>query len=269
MIRKLPTRFSIASVISLASAALSITAIAAEWEYGKESEWIQLGDEKFQSPIELEVAGGDAKLPGTYGKQEAANVENNGHTFQLNYAKDGGVLEKDGKAYKLVQFHFHSPSEHAQVGYPGWTDENGKQYPGHYGMEVHFVHTDGSFTGNGAEAAERPDLLVVGVFIKEGEENPALAKVWAEAPAGKDKDVDLAFEGFDASSLMPKGGSYRTYTGSLTTPPASSGVSWIVMDMPIEASREQIEKLREAMHHNTNRSLQDLAGREPAPASAN
>jgi len=256
-------------VLVVLALSLAVPAIAADWEYGKQEDWHGLGDPKVQSPIALSVAGGTARLPGAYGAKAVANVEDNGHAFQLNYKDDGGgVVKFDGKSYILRQFHFHSLSEHAQDGYAGWTDENGKKHPGHYAMEVHFVHSDGSFRGDAKSAAKRTDLCVVGVFIKEGKENAALARLWDEVPDSKEKNSDLSFDKFDASTLMPTGGSYRTYTGSLTTPPLSSGVRWIVMDEPITASREQIEKLRHAMHHNTNRSLQELAGRTPAAAQS-
>ncbi len=225
------------------------------WEYGHEEHWPFLGDPKVQSPVEVPKKGGKSPLPGSYSKMNVANVENNGHTFQVNYKDAGGEVDAGQQTYKLVQFHFHSPSEHTQTGYAGWTDEQGKQYPGHYAMEVHFVHTNGTFKGDPQTAARRQDLAVVGVFIREGAHNPELEAIWKESPDQEGKDTSLAFDGINASKLMPANSNYQTYQGSLTTPPLSSGVNWFVMDEPIEASPQQIEKFRSVMKRNTNRSI--------------
>ena len=233
------------------------------WEYGHEETWPYLGDPNFQSPIEVPKKGGERQLPGSYLMMKVANVQNNGHAFQLNYGPDGGgKIETEAHPFTLVQFHFHSPSEHKQTGYAGWTDTSGKQYPGHYAMEVHFVHTDGTFKGKADSAPQRNDLAVVGVFIKAGAHNPELERIWKECPDTSGKNEQLAFETFDAAKLMPSSGNYQNYKGSLTTPPLSSGVSWFVMDDPIEASPEQIERFRTVMKRNTNRSIQgDLNSR--------
>lgn len=224
------------------------------WDYGDERDWPYKGDPNVQSPIEVPRRGGENRLPARYEELEVKSVVHNGHAFQLNYADVGGVIETEERGFRLVQFHFHSPSEHRQTGYAGWTDEKGKKYPGHYAMEVHFVH---QATDEDPEAPGwRRDLAVVGVFIKEGRPNPDLAKIWAVCPKTQHENRTPALKSFDASKLMPRGGNYQTYRGSLTTPPLSSGVSWFVMDEPIEASREQIEEFRKAMKRNTNRSIQ-------------
>ena len=223
------------------------------WEYGDEEHWPFKGDRNVQSPIEVKT-GGASQVPAHYGEMEVASVVNNGHAFQLNYKKEGGgKIEPD---FKLVQFHFHSPSEHTQTGYAGWTDEKGKQYPGHYAMEVHFVHTNGRFGGFKEVAPQRPDLAVIGVFIREGERNDELQKIMDECPITEGENKSPSFGKFNASDLMPHGGTLQTYKGSLTTPPLSSGVTWFVMDEPIEASRDQINYFREVMKHNTNRPIQ-------------
>ncbi len=141
-------------------------------------------------------------------------VVNNGHTIQVN--TDGiGSMVLEGKNYTLLQFHFHHNSEHTI---------NGRHYP----LEAHFVHK-----------AEDGSLGVLGVFFKEGSTNPALQKIWDIAPleagemSGKKK--------FKPTALLPRNRSYFRYEGSLTTPPCSEIVDWVVFGQPMEASKAQIE----------------------------
>lgn len=162
-------------------------------------------------------------------------VLNNGRTIQAQCAA-GSALEFDGARYELKQFHFHSPSEHSL---------NERQYP----LEAHFVHQ----TSQG-------QLLVVGVFFRVGAENAELAKVWRSAPA-RAGQTQTSPELVSAARLWPGSGEYFTYAGSLTTPPCSEGVRWIVMRSPVEASAEQVSFLRKLLGFTNNRPLQGLEGR--------
>ena len=67
----------------------------------------------------------------------------------------------------LVQFHFHTLSEHTV---------NGEHYP----MEMHLVHADADM-----------NLAVLGVFIKEGQENEVLEEVFADLPHGGHGDAEV------------------------------------------------------------------------------
>lgn len=141
-------------------------------------------------------------------------VINNGHTIQAN-AVPGSALELDGKQYELLQFHFHHPSEHQVDGRP-------------YSMEVHFVHK--SAEGN---------LAVIGVFLTPGHEHGELQKVWARMPRQAGQKAPTA-EPVDIRLMLPGNrGTYR-YAGSLTTPPCSEVVDWVVFREPIEVSAAQI-----------------------------
>ena len=162
-------------------------------------------------------------------------IVNNGHTIQMNYSA-GSQIEFDAKDYELKQFHFHSPSEHLL---------NERQYP----LEVHFVHR----TASG-------DILVVGVFFQEGQANPQLSKLWKNAPVIPETTVQTA-EVLNALDLLPVSKEYFTYTGSLTTPPCSEGVRWIVMKEPMEASIDQLQFLQRTLGFTNNRPAQPLDGR--------
>lgn len=209
------------------------------------SDWSPCGGGTNQSPIDIGKTV-NADLPEMRAKfrpvqlkiihqEHVADEINNGHTIQVNYTQ-GDTLGIGDEAFALAQYHFHSPSEHT-VG--------GKQYP----MEMHLVHTS-------------PDgrLAVIGVFIEEGAHNAAFDPIWTNLPKTKGVEMHLEHVTVDVDKLLPsKTTSYR-YDGSLTTPPCSEGVKWIVMTTPIQMSRDQIGAFRAVVHAN-NRPVQPLNGR--------
>ena len=161
-------------------------------------------------------------------------VINNSHSVMVSYQK-GSVLKVDGIDFELKQFHFHAPSENKI---------NGKSYP----MEAHLVHMD-----------KDKNLAVVAVMFEEGAANPMLEKVFAvmpQKPGGKDLAQAISVEG-----ILPKERDYYRFNGSLTTPPCSEGVRWMVLKKPMTASKEQIEKFAHVMHHANNRPVQPLNAR--------
>lgn len=170
---------------------------------------------KSQSPININTTTATklANIKFSY-QTTPIDVVNNGHTIQVNYAK-GSMLSVGGKDYKLLQFHFHSPSEH---------EVNGKPYD----MVAHLVH----------QAADG-QLGVIGVLMKAGKENSVIASIWKHMPkeSGNHNKVDATL---NAAELLPSNHSYYNYSGSLTTPPCSEGVNWMVMQTPIEVSAEQV-----------------------------
>jgi carbonic anhydrase len=186
-----------------------------------------------QSPIDL-VADVAAELPELVFDYHGSNVNetNNVHGIQQN-VKPGSFLRipQLGKSFELKQFHFHSPSEHTIEGKP-------------FAMEVHFVHANDS----GA-------LAVVGVMIEEGEENPVLAKLWAFMPQEVGQTVQEPV-GIEETGLLPPTREYFSYSGSLTTPPCSEGVRWVVLKTPIEASADQIATFKQRVGFANNRPVQ-------------
>jgi len=191
---------------------------------------------KSQSPIDIAgpVKAGLETVSFDY-KQSKLNAVNNGHTVQVNYDK-GSSIKINGVNYDLVQFHFHDPSEHTV---------NGKSYV----MEIHLVHRN----ANG-------ELAVVSVLIENGAENPAFKALWANLPSGAGEKKDLA-ETINAADFLPSARTFYHYAGSLTTPPCSEGVSWFVIEKPIQMSEAQIARFREIIKGN-NRPVQPLNGRK-------
>jgi len=144
----------------------------------------------------------------------ADTIVNNGHTIQLNFAP-GGELALGRDRYELLQLHFHRPSEHL-IG--------GKNFP----MEAHFVHRNAA--GN---------LAVVGVLMASGRRNGAFARVTATMP-DKEGPAIKADPAFDPRRLLPRTLGYYRYPGSLTTPPCSETVEWLVLAAPITVAASDI-----------------------------
>lgn len=170
-----------------------------------------------QSPVDIE-APILAELPPLeiQWAKRADTIVNNGHTIQLN-AAPGSTLKLGDDEYKLVQFHFHRPSEHL-IG--------GKSFP----MEAHFVHQHSSGR-----------LAVVGVLMMEGTENPAFNKMVATMP-GKEGPAEKADPAIDPNAFLPSSLAYYRYPGSLTTPPCAETVEWLLLTEPIEVSEADIAR---------------------------
>jgi carbonic anhydrase len=190
-----------------------------------------------QSPVDIAttVKADLEPLRFDYAAGSAVSIHNNGHTIQVDYAP-GSTLSIDGKAFGLTQFHFHSPSENTI---------NGRHFP----MEAHFVHADA--LGN---------LAVVAVMFEEGATSSALAAFWSVLP-GKAGERRTAPTGASAAALLPADRSYFRFTGSLTTPPCSEGVRWLVLRSPMSVSRPQVDQFISALHEPNNRPVQPLNAR--------
>lgn len=189
-----------------------------------------------QSPINIEeTARASLKPLKAIQKFAAKNIVNNGHTVQVNF-KEGNMLAIDNSAFQMKQVHFHSPSEN---------NIRGKSFP----LEAHFVHTD-----------SKGNLAVIGVMYTEGKSNAALAKLWEQLPNELSEPVELKNR-IIPSDLIPENRGYYRFSGSLTTPPCSEGVRWLLMKTSLTASKEQIEAFKKAAHHNNNRPIQPLNGR--------
>lgn len=201
------------------------------------------GEGKSQSPVAVvdPVPGGDTLLLKTAFPPAALRIAhhehvadgiNNGHTIQVNYdAADMLTIGSD--SYALVQYHFHNQSEHT-VG--------GKHFP----MEMHLVHR-----------AADGKLAVVGVFIVQGSHNKAFDPIWNNLPAKKGIETHYPTVNVDVDALLPATRTTYRYDGSLTTPPCSEGVKWILMTTPIQLSAEQIQAFTKLIRDN-NRPTQPL-----------
>jgi carbonic anhydrase len=253
--RSAPLRLAAAAVFSLALLALAAAPAGAESQPHAGVHWTYTGDAgpahwgdlsadykacsagHEQSPIDIERTFHASSAPPLmrYGPTPL-KIVNNGHTVQVNYAP-GSSLVTDGKTYQLVQFHFHSPSEHRIEGKA-------------YAMEVHLVHR-----------AEDGSLAVVALLLKEGAANPFLETIWPSVPAEADHEVDVPGASVDVADLMPERSGFLYYEGSLTTPPCSEGVRWFVMDATGTVSKEQVARFLALVHENA-RPVQPLGGRQ-------
>jgi carbonic anhydrase len=197
------------------------------------------GPGQAQSPINIVSSRASATehAIGFHYHASKEHLENTGHTLKVNY-DSGSSLDFDGKTYDLLQFHFHTPAEHLL---------DGVTYP----MEVHLVHAE----------REHPDqLLVVGILFKEGAAEPLLAHLLEDAPHAAGEKVDPTGAELDIGALLTAPGGYFHYDGSLTTPPYSETVTWLVLDHAHDASAEQIEGLY-AIEGNNSRHIQDQHAR--------
>jgi carbonic anhydrase len=171
-----------------------------------------------QSPIDIENPT-KARLPNlklSWGRT-AETIVNNGHTIQLNFADGSSTLKLDDTTYKLLQVHFHRPSEH-QIG--------GKNFP----MEAHFVHR-----------AASGGLAVVGVLMTTGRPNPVFAQIVATMPQQEGPAIK-ADARINPNALLPMRRSYYRYAGSLTTPPCSEVVEWLLLAEPIQVAEADVAK---------------------------
>jgi carbonic anhydrase len=190
-----------------------------------------------QSPIDIKNTI-DAELKPVKFNYKAGGGEviNNGHAIQVNY-EAGSSITVDGIQFDLKQFHFHSPSENTI---------NGKSFP----LEAHLVHADKD--GN---------LAVVGVVFDEGKANQVVEAAWSRMPGSEGGKAALPAK-VSATGLLPAGRDYYRYNGSLTTPPCTEGVRWIVMKKPMTVSKAQVEAFRATLGFANNRPVQPVNARE-------
>ncbi len=189
-----------------------------------------------QSPIDISMprhAQRQEQLTLHY-QPSRAQILNTGHTIQVNL-QPGNVLHLNGRAYRLRQFHFHEPSEHHVAGVT-------------YSMELHLVHQDA-----------RGHVAVVAVLMTLGTQHLALAEVWERFPT-QVGSVAIATV-VNVKDLLPNSLYHYSYHGSLTTPPCTEGVQWIVLGEPIYLSSDQIQQFVSIIGHNA-RSTQPLHGRK-------
>ncbi|WP_348944916.1 carbonic anhydrase family protein [Chitinibacter sp. FCG-7] len=187
-----------------------------------------------QSPINISEVYSQSldKLQFDY-QPSKLNIQNNGHTIQLNY-DPGSFLMVGQDKYQLLQFHFHTPSEEA-VG--------GKRYP----MVAHMVHRN-----------DAGQLAVVAVLINQGKSEHALIRqFWAKLPGEHYETRIFDQNKYSAANLLPGNQAYWTFMGSLTTPPCTEGVRWFVLKQPIHLSAQQISRFKREFAMNA-RPLQSL-----------
>jgi carbonic anhydrase len=231
------------AVLTIASGAAAEENV--HWTYSGEhgpEHWGELseafeacGDGRNQSPVDI-VDPIDAGL-GSIGisyRGSTTAVTNNGHTLQFDVGP-GNSLETDGQTYELVQFHVHSPSEHRIEGEP-------------FPLEAHFVHQNA-----------RGELAVVAVLFRDGPRNHGLATLGDSSPiqVGGKAPIEEPIAGL---KIVPEGRAYYRYSGSLTTPPCTEGILWLILKEPGSLSKEQVGAFVKVIGEDA-RNPQPLNGR--------
>lgn len=177
-----------------------------------------------------------------YDPNTCTQIWNNGYSFLVEFddstdksTLSGGPLLNQ---YRLCQFHFHWGESNA-VGSEHTID--GTLFP----AELHLVHWNSSKYKSFEEAVMEGDgLAVVAVFLKIGKRHEGLQKLVDALPAVRHKDSVVEFTSFNPSCLLPTCLDYWTYSGSLTTPPLTESVAWIIKKRPVEVSHDQLAVFR-------------------------
>ena len=191
---------------------------------------------RHQSPVDLA-----ATHPGQHWQVQfhyrpsALDVANNGHTV-LAPLKGAGSITVGGEEYAFQQVHFHAPSEHTVRHH-------------HFPMEAHLVHQNA-----------RGELAVVAVMLQPGAPNPFVERLLGHLPVRADGEHHYD-ETMDLRALLPRAPRYYSYEGSLTTPPCTEGVKWVVLEEPVSVSPRQIDAFTRLYPHNA-RPEQPLNGRD-------
>jgi carbonic anhydrase len=193
---------------------------------------------KRQSPINIQegntLAGPAEPVQFNYTPSNGT-VVNNGHTIQVNVDGNNSITVR-GSRYQLLQFHFHTPSEE-QVNYK------------RYAMVAHLVHKN-----------EEGQLAVVAVLLEPGESNTLINKVWTYMPLDTGDSVRMPVSLLDMNEVLPKDQRYYQFMGSLTTPPCTEGVLWMVLKQPVQISQAQY-KLFTQLYPLNARPVQALNAR--------
>lgn len=221
--------------------------IALAWDYGAgslgPSNWASLqssfalcGSGAEQSPIDiLDDPIEDSPRWMFDWKASTLKITNDARNIHVIY-DNGSSIDVSGVEYGLKSFHFHVTSEHLYQGNP-------------FDGEIHFVHENSS--GN---------VAVVAVWITEGTENKLFSIILANMPIVDDETFDDPTKFVRALEYLPESRNYFQYNGSLSEPPCTESVTWIVLQQPIELSFNQILSFRNVLGENV-RPLQSLNGR--------
>jgi carbonic anhydrase len=196
------------------------------WSYEGESgpdnwgrmnpEWAKCASGQRQSPIDIRdgIRVDQTPLRFDY-RPSPLRIVDNGHTVQV-IPGDGNTLMAQGRRFELVQMHFHRPSEERVDGRA-------------FDMVAHLVHRD-----------QDGRLGVVAVLMEVGPSpNPLLQTLWNNLPLEKNAESRLP-ETAELTQLLPASADYYAYMGSLTTPPCTEDVLWLVLRQPLQISEDQL-----------------------------
>lgn len=193
---------------------------------------------KRQSPIPIDesstLQGPAEPLQFNY-QPSGASVLNNGRTIQVDVVGDNRLSVR-GTSYQLQQISFHHPSEQ-RVNNQG------------FAMAAHLLHKNAA-----------GQLAVLAVLLQSGAANALINQVWTYLPLDVGDRVPMPMGLLDLNALLPQDQRYYQFMGSLSTPPCTEGVLWLVLKQPSAVSPQQI-KLFAQLFPNNARPLQPLHGR--------
>jgi len=165
----------------------------------------------------------------------AFTLTNPGYTIRATPGVES-ILFLNGVPFSLLEFHFHTLSEHTVDGQQG-------------AMELHVVFRDPS-----------ANLAVIGVVYKIGSANSFLARLLGAGLPIKTTSPAVTVQSLNIGNAFTDTSSYYTYPGSLTTPPCSETVTWFVLKRWAQMSAAQFEAFRNVLG-NDFRPIQQLNGR--------
>lgn len=179
-------------------------------------EWSTCASGQRQSPIDIRDGIRVDLEPIRFEYRPAQfRIMDNGHTVQAKLGF-GNTLAVMGRRFELSQIHFHRPSEERIEGRA-------------FDMVAHLVHQD--LDGR---------LGVVAVLLEVGPKpNPVLQTLWNNLPLERNSEY-APQDAIDPRQLLPGSGDYYTYMGSLSEPPCSEDVLWMVMKQPVQISEDQL-----------------------------
>ncbi|KAL6145753.1 hypothetical protein ACLB2K_056438 [Fragaria x ananassa] len=217
---------------------------------GLREEWGACKTGRLQSPVDLlseivEVHPNNGEVRLKY-RPSYAIIKNRGHDISIQWKLGAaGSVEINGTDYWLDQCHWHSPSEHTI---------NGNRFD----LELHMVHRiPGPNVGN--------NIVVVAYLYKTGKPDMFLSQVSQDIKSMIDVEAERHRGVVDPRDVKNGGAKFYKYKGSLTVPPCTEGVTWIIHKKLTTVSRKQMELLREAVHDYAElnaRPLQALNGRD-------
>ncbi|PON42602.1 Carbonic anhydrase, alpha-class [Parasponia andersonii] len=208
-------------------------------------EWSTCSNGTMQSPIDLldqrvEVVSKLERIKTNY-KPSNATLKNRGHDMMLKWKSgDAGYIEINGTQYLLQQCHWHSLSEHTI---------NGNKFD----LELHAVHE--SQTG---------EVVVIGIIYQIGESDSFLSSIEDHLDAVSDTEEQTVIGAVDPKKIRIGSRRYYKYIGSLTVPPCTQNVVWIIAKQVRTVTKEQVSHLRVAVHDDSDtnaRPTQQINGR--------
>lgn len=196
---------------------------------------------KNQSPINISSYTTDVKLPAIsfkYNMLTADKIINTGNSIQVNmWSGSGGEITVDGEVFKLKDFYFHTPSENTIDGQ-------------HAPLEAQFMHVN-----------KAGEIAVIAILFEPGAADRTLASLIKHMPMDKGQEEDVDADALDHMQGEFESKQYFRFNGSLTTPPCTEGVRWIVMKRPMTISKEQLEMFQKALKRPNARPVQALNAR--------